>query len=203
MASTIEFYFDILSPYSYLGHQPLAALAAKFGCDVAYKPASLGELKLRAGNTGPSTREMPVKYAYARTDLARWAKRYGVALVPPKPGDWARLNRGAFFAIDRGQARDYMTRAWAKTWGGGGDPSDEALLQGVARELGWDPAAFLAFTIAPESDARFKTSTEAAHKRGVFGVPTFIVGDEMWWGNDRLQFVEEFLAAKAKVAASA
>ena len=198
--ATIDFYFDFLSPYSYLAHQQLPALAAKFRCDVAYKPASLAELKLRAGNTGPSTRDMPVKHKYARTDLARWAQRYGVPLKPPKSADSARLNKGALFAVDRGQARDYVARAWAKTWGGGGDPADEALLREVARELGWDANAFVAFTASPEAEARYKASTDEAAKRGVFGVPTFMVGEELWWGNDRMQFLEEFLAAQAKAA---
>ena len=200
MPGTIDFYFDFLSPYSYLAHAELPALAAKFRCDVVYKPASLAALKLAAGNTGPSTREMPVKHKYARTDLARWAQRYGVPMKPPKSGESARLNKGTFFAIDRGQARDYVARAWAKTWGGGGDPADEALLREVARELGWNPDAFVAFTVSADAEARYKASTEEAAKRGVFGVPTFFVGDEMWWGNDRLQFVEEFLAARAKAA---
>jgi len=198
--TTIDFYFDFLSPYSYLAHQKLPALAAKYRCDVTYKPASLAALKLAAGNTGPSTRDMPVKHKYARTDLARWAQRYGVPMKPPKSGESARLNRGALFAIDKGQARDYVARAWSKTWGAGGDPADEALLREVARELGWDANAFLAFTASPEAEARYKASTEEAAKRGVFGVPSFIVGEELWWGNDRMQFLEEFLAAQAKAA---
>jgi 2-hydroxychromene-2-carboxylate isomerase len=203
MPETIAFYFDFLSPYSYLAHQELPKLAARCGCAVEYRPVSLAELKLRAGNTGPSTRDMPIKHKYARTDLARWANRYGVPLKPPKSSDSARLNRGAFFAIDRNQARDYVARAWAKTWGGGGDMADEALLAEVARELGWDAAAFLAFTVSPSADARYKASTDEAHKRGVFGVPSFVVGDEMWWGNDRMQFLEEFLGTRAKAAATA
>ncbi len=202
MAETMDFYFDFLSPFSYLAHQRAPALAAKFRRELVYKPADLGELKTRAGNTGPSTREIPIKHAYARIDMARWAKRYGAPIQPPKSGNSKRLNRGAFFAIDRGQARDYVTRAWAKTWGGGGDPADEALLRDVAREMDWDPAAFLAFTAAPESEARYKASTDEAHKRGVFGVPTIFVDKEMWWGNDRLEFVEEYLAQRAKAAAA-
>nr|ART40121.1 K158 [uncultured bacterium] len=200
--ATIEFYFDFLSPYSYLAHQELPKLAARCRAELVYKPADLGELKLKAGNTGPSTRDMPVKHKYARADLARWAKRYGVPLVPPKSGNSARLNKGAFFAIDRGQARDYVAKAWSKTWGGGGDPADEALLRAVAGDLGWDANAFVAFTASPEADARYKASTEEAHKKGVFGVPTFIVGDELWWGNDRMSFLEEYLTASAKPAAA-
>jgi 2-hydroxychromene-2-carboxylate isomerase len=198
--ATIDFYFDFLSPYSYLAHQQLPALAAKFRCDVAYKPASLAALKLAAGNTGPSTAQMPVKHKYARTDLARWAQRYGAPLKPPKSPNSAQLNKGAFFAIDKGQARDYVARAWSKTWGGGGDPADEALMAEVAREMGWDANAFLAFTKSPEAEARYKATTDEGAKRGVFGVPSFVIGEELWWGNDRMSFLEEFLAAQAKAA---
>ena len=73
--------------------------------------------------------------------------------------------------------------------------TDPAVLADIARSLDWDPEAFVQFTRAPEADAQLEASTLAAHRCGVFGVPTMIIGDEMWWGNDRLDFVEEFMVA--------
>ena len=108
--------------------------------------------------------------------------------------DWPdRLNKGAFLAEDRDQTARYVTVAWHRVWGAGGDMGDEALLRAVAGDLGWDAGEYLTFTISPEAEARYRESTRAAHQRGVFGVPTMMVEDEMWWGNDRLEFLEEFL----------
>ena len=67
----------------------------------------------------------------------------------------------------------------------------------LADLLGWDAGEFLAFTESADAEARYRASTAAAHQRGVFGVPTMLIGEEMWWGNDRLEFLEEFLAAQS------
>ena len=195
MADTIDFYFDFLSPFSYLAHQKIPRLAADYGRDLVYHPVDLDVLKLKGENTGPSTRQMPLKYHYSGMDLQRWAARYGVRITRPKGHGPARLNRGAFFAQDSGRIGDYVEAAWRRVWRDGGDMGDEGLIGDVAGELGWDVAAFLAFTESSEADARLTDSTQAAHQRGAFGVPTFMIGDDMWWGNDRLDFVEEFLAA--------
>jgi 2-hydroxychromene-2-carboxylate isomerase len=74
---------------------------------------------------------------------------------------------------------------------------DETMLGGVAAKLDWKADEFLRFTLSNEAEAQYRASTLAAHRRGVFGVPTVVIGDEMWWGNDRLDFVEECMAAQA------
>ncbi|NQU70888.1 MAG: 2-hydroxychromene-2-carboxylate isomerase [Rhodospirillales bacterium] len=196
MPGVMDFYFDFISPFSYLAHTQLPDIAARHGRDIVYHPVDLKALKLDGGNTGPTTRDMPLKYRYSGTDMQRWAGRYGVKITRPtghaKGSD--RLNKGAFLAEDRGVTRDYVTAAWQRVWCDGGDMSDEALIGDVAVELGWDRDEFLAFIDSTDTETRYRASTQAAHDRGVFGVPTMMVGDEMWWGNDRLDFMEEFLA---------
>ena len=195
MSGVIDFHFDFISPFSYLAHCELPGIARKYGCDIVYHPVELSVLKLEGGNTGPTTRDMPLKYKYSGTDMQRWAARYGVTITRPtghNPGA-GRLNKGAFLAQDRGVAGAYVTAAWNQVWRDGGDMSDEALMRDVAGEIGWDADEFLAFTDSPDAEARYKASTQAAHDRGVFGVPTMMVGGEMWWGNDRLEFMEEYL----------
>ena len=198
MTGTIDFYFDIISPYSYLAHAVLPKIAAKHHREIAYRPVDLNVIKLKGGNTGPSSRDQPLKIKYAYQDFARWSARYGVPMkrlggYDPK----CRLTRGTFFAQDRGKAGDYVTAAWRRIWGEGGSLADEALMRALAREMGWKEDEFLAFLESAEADARFRDSTEAAHARGVFGVPAMIVDSELWWGNDRLDFMEEYLAAHA------
>lgn len=193
MTSTIELYVDLLSPFSYLALQRLPGLAARYGCDVDYKVLDLKEVKRLAGNTGPSTRDIPIKLRYAKIDQKRWAARYGVPITTPAFYDSSRLNRGFFFAKTRGQEHDYLLLVFHKVWGEGSSMVDEAMLRQVASKLGWGVEDFLRFTLPGGADAPYQASTLEAHKRGVFGVPTIIIDDQMWWGNDRLDFVEEYL----------
>jgi 2-hydroxychromene-2-carboxylate isomerase len=195
MPGKLDFYFDFVSPFSYLAHQALPALAERHGYKLDYRPIDLREVRLTAGNTGPMTRDQPLKLAYARQDQRRWAERYGVPITPPRSHDWSQLTRGAFFAIDRNEAQRYVAHVWHKIWGEGG-AMDDALIRSVAQAMGWDAAAFLSFTASPAAEARYRASTKEAHARGIFGVPTMMVGDEMWWGNDRLDFLDEYLRAR-------
>jgi 2-hydroxychromene-2-carboxylate isomerase len=196
--ATIEFYFDFISPFSYLAYQRLPDLAARFGHRLECRAINLAETKLLGGNTGPTSREQPLKRRYNQWDKERWARRYGVPIVNPVSYGPDRLNKGAFFAAGRGATHPYIACAWRKVWGEGGDMAGEAILRDVARELRWDEGEFLAFTVSREADARYRDATRAAHERGVFGVPTMMIGDEMWWGNDRLDFLEQHLAAQER-----
>ena len=202
MATAIDFYFDFISPYSYLAHTQLPKIAAKHGYAIAYHPVDLNVLKTAGGNTGPASREQPLKFKYVYADFARWSARYGVPMkrlggYDPK----CRLTRGTFYARDHNQAGAYVTATWKRIWGEGGSLADEALMRAVAREMGWKEDEFLAFMDSADAEKRFKTETDAATARGVFGVPTMMLGEELWWGNDRLDFLEEYLAAHAAAPA--
>lgn len=195
MSGVIDFYFDFISPFSYLAHCRLPAIAARHDCEIVYHVADLAVLKLEGGNTGPTTRDMPLKLRYSGADQQRWAKRYGVTIKRPSAYGPNRLNEGVFWAADHGAVGEYVTATWRRLWGEGGDMSDPALIGGVAEELGWNVGEFLAFTESDDAETRYRASTREAHQRGVFGVPTMMIGEEMWWGNDRLDFMEEYLSA--------
>ena len=191
--TTIEFFFDFLSPFAYLVHQQLPALAQRHGCELRYVPMDLPRAKRAAGNTGPSNREIPVKLRYLTADMNRWARRYGVPLVFPKSFASERMNKGTLFALDRGEAGAYVQAGFARVWGRGDDMSSNQVLRELAAEMRWPVDEFLSFIESPAAADRFEALNLEAHRRGVFGVPTMLVGDEMWWGNDRLHFLEEFL----------
>lgn len=198
---SIEFFLDFLSPFAYLTHQKLPALAQHYGYVLRFVPIDLPRAKLAAGNTGPSNRQVPAKLRYLTTDMNRWAQRYGVPLKFPKTFASERMNKGVLFAQDRGRAQDYVTAAFASAWARGGeDLADSTLLASIARQLGWPESEFLAFVDSPEATERFEALNLEAHRRGVFGVPTMLIGEEMWWGNDRLQFLEEFLQQQSAKA---
>lgn len=195
MIGTIDFYFDFLSPFAYLAQQRLPAIADRFGCTLSYRPVDLARLKLLARNTGPATREMPIKLAYMRADMQRWAHRYGVSLHPLKSYDSARLNRGTLFAAARGMAHVYVDYAWRRVYGEGADLADRSLLSEIASRFGWSQADLVAFIDSPGATKAYEESTQEAHRRGAFGVPSMMIGDRLWWGNDRLEFLEEHLVA--------
>lgn len=193
MERIIDFYFDLISPFSYFAHHRLPDLATRYGYGIRYHPVDLKSLKLLAGNTAPATRAIPIKLAYAREDQKRWAARYGIPVKPPQEYASSLLNKGALFACDPGATRRYVTLAFHKVWGEGGPMTTEPLLRSIASGMGWDFAAFDTFIRSNEADENYARLTQSAHERGVFGVPAMMIDDELWWGNDRLDFLREHL----------
>ena len=194
----IDFYFDFISPFSYLAHQRIPQLANRYGYAIEYHVADLATLKRLAGNTAPRMIDMTLKLDYSRIDQKRWATRYGVPITPPSGShDSSWLNRGAFFAADRKCTADYVTTVWTRMRRDGRDLAEEGTWREVAQDLGWDAAEFVAFVRSDASLDRYRNASQQAHDRGVFGVPTMLIGKEMWWGNDRLDFLEEYLNSRS------
>lgn len=194
MAVDLDFFFDFLSPFAYLAHKRLVRLCSEHKVTLNYKPIDLPRAKLAAGNTGPSNRTIPVKIRYLMTDINRWAVKSGLPVHFPKGLDSARMNKGAFLAIERNVATRYVDGGFRLGWGQGDDLNDDDTLRRLAGEMGWPADEFLAFVASPEAEAAYEAVNREAHARGVFGVPTMLIGEEMWWGNDRLDFLAEYLA---------
>lgn len=193
MTKTIEFYLDFMSPYAYLAHHHLLQMQSEFGFALRYHPIDLTEVKIAVGNTGPSNRAIPAKIAYLSVDLQRWASRYGIPLTVPGSHDSKMANIGLLVANDRHKAPEYCHAVWARTWGAGGDFASLALLGDVAEELGWNSAEFCELIASVKLENSYQKETDAAVSAGVFGVPIMMLGDEMWWGNDRLIFLQQQL----------
>ena len=161
MPGIIDFYFDFISPNSSLAHTQLPALAARYGWEIRYHVGNLAAIKLKGGNSGPTTREMPLKFRYSGVDMQRWAARYGVTITRPAGHQPNRLNKGFFLAEDRNAAFEYVTTAWSRVWRDGGDMGDAALLAVIATDLGWEEEEFLAFTQSVDAGARYEAATAA------------------------------------------
>ena len=190
----LDFYFDIYSPYAYLGFHRLQKILAATQCEVAYHPVDLKQLKVAAGNTGPPNVEIPPKIRYLLVDLKRWAGRYGLPFGNiPKAKNYARINSGIFYALQQNQAIEYITAAYDLVWGRGGNADDDGELRSLARALDWDEDTFMAYLASEEAGSAFNESIAGAIDKGVFGVPTVLQGEDMWWGNDRMDFLEEAL----------
>ncbi len=196
MTAQIGFYFDMVSPFSYLAHLKLPALAARYGYALAYHPMEIAAAKTAAGNYGPPNREVPAKMKVLVQDLGRWAARYQAPLVLPKNFDCGRWNIAALFACSQeDKVASFVSEAWARIYGRGIDPTDNTELRAAATASGLDADAMTAYADSARGRADFSAACNAAHGRGVFGAPVMIIGDQLWWGNDRLDFLEEYLAA--------
>lgn len=197
MARRLEFFFDYGSPFSYLADTQLAGLAARTGARVVYRPMLLGGLFKETGNVSPL--EIEAKRKYNMLDLERWAKRYRVP--PPHnphfPINTIRLMRGAVAAERSGVFAAYHRAIFDAFWRDGLNLGDAAVVRQVLERAGLDAARLE--TMAEEQVVKdaLRAATDEAARRGAFGAPTFFVDGEMFFGNDRLTFVEEALGARS------
>ena len=194
MANTVEFYFDFGSPYSYLAYKALPAVAAAHGAQIVWQPMLLGGVFKATGNHSPV--EIPAKGKWLNQDLQRWAARYGAAFKhnPHFPINTLVLMRGAAGMQLRGlDFGKYAETVFHAMWAQPRNLGDPAELGAVLSKAGFDAGAFMSLVGDPEVKERLKNTTESAVVRGVFGAPTFFVGDQMFWGQDRLDFVAEAL----------
>lgn len=190
----IVFYLDFISPFAYLANARLPEIAARHGASIAYRPLDVMHAKLAAGNFTPSTRSLPAKARFIRRDRLGWAERYGMPMNDPKAFRAPRLNSGLLYAGDCGKARAYADAAFHRTWGLGGDPDDDTLLAAVADDIGMDAHSLFDYVQTPQAQSRYREIQQEAYRLGVFGVPMTMIGEQMFWGNDRLDFLEECLA---------
>lgn len=197
MAKTLDLYIDLISPFSYLCNLKLPELAERYAYTITYHPIDIPTAKLAAGNYGPSNMKVPAKIKALGQDLHRWAEHYGVPFKFPKGFNGWRMNAGILFAQAHGKARAYVDRAYWLLWAEGVDPNDDEVLRGLARDAGLDAQAFLDYVGSPEADKAFQQCRVAAHARGVYGAPIMMIDDQIWWGNDRLMFVESYMQKHA------
>lgn len=194
MSKKIEFYFDFVSPWSYMASTQLPALASKYEAEIVYKPALLGGIFKAVGNVAPAT--IPAKGKWLLLDLGRHAQKYGVPFQMPThfPVNTLKGMRGALVAMQDGYFADYYAALWSAVWVMGRNVGDTAVLQTIIREIDQDPALFTQQIEAPAIKQELIERTNEAVSRGLFGMPTFFVDGEMYFGQDRLDFVEDALA---------
>jgi 2-hydroxychromene-2-carboxylate isomerase len=196
MSSSVEFFFDVGSPTSYLAWTQLPALCEQAGATLVYRPMLLGAVFQATGNASPAT--VAAKARYMNDDMARFARRYRVPLAvnPHFPINTLTLMRGAAGVQLRTPQRlpDYLRGVFGAIWVEALNLNDPAITAQALRDAGFEPAELLALTADPDVKAALRATTDEAVARGVFGAPTMFVGDAMFFGQDRLDFVREALA---------
>jgi 2-hydroxychromene-2-carboxylate isomerase len=188
---TIEFFYDFGSPAAYLAYTQLPGIAARTGAKIVYRPFLLGAVFKATGNRSPV--EVPAKGKWIMADFARFALRYGVPYGVPAnfPINTLSLMRGAVAAERDGRLVPYSDAVYRAIFAEQRNMEDPVTVATVLREAGFDPAAMLAAIATAEVKDGLRANTDEAVARGVFGTPTCFVGGEMFFGQDRLDFVEE------------
>ena len=195
MSKSVEFFFDVGSPTVYLAATQLSKIAGRHGATVLWRPFLLGGVFKATGNVSPAT--VPAKSRYMGDDLERFARRYKVPFLfnPFFPVNTLALMRGAVAYQQQGRLDQYIEAIFSAMWVTGKNMNEPTIVAEVLDTIGIEAQEFLVAIAAQDVKDKLKNNTEEAVKRGAFGAPTFFVGDEMFFGQDRLDFVEAALAA--------
>ena len=200
MARSVEFLFDYGSPNAYMVHRVLPAFASRLGVEVIATPCLLGGIFKASNNKSPIVQyaDIPAKLAYERLEMRRFVRKNGLSsfkMNPHFPVNTLLIMRGAMVAQELGRLSAFSEAMFAGMWEQGLNLSDPEIVATAVAAAGLDAKALLARAATPEIKAALATNTEAAVARGVFGIPTFFVGDEMFFGKERLGQVEEAIVA--------
>ena len=191
----IEFFFDISSPWTYLAFTNIQPLAAELGATVRWKPFMVGGVFNTVNPTVYESRRTPVpsKQAYLGKSLADWARWTGVQInFPPKvfPVNSVKAMRGCLWLEPQGKLLAFASAVFEAYWSREEDISQDAVLLKICQTLGVDGAEFLAGIAQPAIKEQLKSNTEEVIRRGGFGSPTMFLGDDMYFGNDRLALLK-------------
>lgn len=197
MTKTVEFFYDFTSPTAYLAWRRLPAIAKRTGATINYRPMFLGGVMQTTGNRPPGT--LAVKGKWMAADLQRWAKKFNTPYQPNPhfPMMTLMVQRAAQEWVDRPDFETYLSAIFTAAWQDQKNIADKAVLAEILTTAGFSPDEFFAAAENPANKEKLKAVTDEAVARGVFGAPTFFVqtadGEEMHFGQDRLDFVEEAL----------
>lgn len=189
---TIEFYYDIASPYTYLAATQIDDEADKAGADVEWKPFLLGGVFKAVGNTMPAA--VPPKAAFMLKDLERWSSIYEVNFAFPAdnfPINSIATQRAltALYIEDPAQMKAMAMELFDRYWVRGEDVSKPETIEAAAAEVGVDAGWLKERMTDPEVKEKLRELTDEAIEKGAFGAPTFVVGDDVFFGNDRIEHV--------------
>jgi 2-hydroxychromene-2-carboxylate isomerase len=201
VTKSLELIFDFGSPNAYLTLKILPELLDRTGADLVTTPCLLGGIFKATGNKAPMIQyaEAPAKLAYEHLEMRRFIEKHALSkfrLNPHFPVNTLLIMRGAIVADDEGVLDDYVDAVNRAMWEEGLKMDDAEVAAAFITANGFDGPALLARTQEPGIKAKLVANTEAAVARGVFGIPTFFVGSEMFFGKDRLAQVEDALLAR-------
>jgi len=190
MIKSVEFWFDYGSPTAYLAHWRLKDLAGRVDSAIDFRPMLLGAVFQATGNRTPM--EIKAKSEWMEWDMNNFAERHGIPFVmnPYFIINTLPLMRGALVAEQRNELERYSDAMFNAIWCDGRNMGDSEVIGATLAENGFEVAAYFAGVQEQEIKDELKRCVEHAVAKGVFGAPTFFVGDKMWFGQDRLDWIE-------------
>ena len=191
----VEFHFDFGSPNAYLSHLVIPAIEARTGAAFVYVPVLLGGIFKLTNNVSPVVANQGIrnKAEYQRLEMRRFMRAHGITafkLNPYFPVNTLQIVRAAIVAEEEGYLKAYADAVFGHMWAEPKKMDDPEIIEAALGQSGFDGARILARTQEPAIKARLMENTERSVARGTFGSPTFFVGDEIYFGKDRLADVE-------------
>jgi 2-hydroxychromene-2-carboxylate isomerase len=198
MSRPIDYYFSLVSPWAYIGHAPFVDIVRQHDLDVNYKPVFLGRVFAETGGL-PLAQRHPVRQRYRLLELQRWRDKRGLSFnIQPKhwPFDVLLPDR-AVIAINaaKGDPEPFLRRAFAAIWEEERNLADPDVLADVATQAGFDAAAILDFAQGSAAEAIYALNLENAVAGDVFGSPSYVLDGEVFWGQDRLELLDDALSS--------
>ncbi len=183
----VSVYFNFRSPYCYLASKTMFSVFDAYRIRLRWRPLGGWD-----GRSPPDRAK--VKIPSTRQDVARWCRRLGVPFNPPPvTTDPTRAGAGSLLAEEKGVLRAYIVEMMRAEWSEGNDIGNADAIIAVGTRVGLDPGALSSAIDDPARHAQLQANWVEAQDQGVIGVPTFVVDDEIFWGNDRLEFLREHL----------
>ncbi len=203
----IEFFFDCSSPWTYLAFHNIQSMAAELNEPIAWRPILVGGIFNRINPSVYSSREHPVppKMDYMLKDIQDWAQLAQLKIcMPPKvfPVNSVKAMRACLWLMPQGKLVPFATAVFEAYWSREEDISQDAVLQRIGESLGIKGADLMAGISQPEIKTQLIANTDEAIRRGAFGSPTMYLGDDMYFGNDRLSVLKEAVLRARRSAQS-
>lgn len=192
--ASVEFWFEFASTYSYPASMRVEEVASAAGVEVIWRPFLLGPVFGKQGLTDSPFNVFEQKGRYMWRDMARICAADGIEFNKPElfPQNGLKAARVALLGMEEGWGPDFVRAVYRANFVDGLTISDDAVIARLLEGLGQDPGFVTTKAYAPENKDRLKAQTERAWDMGLFGAPSFTVGDELFWGNDRMEAAIEW-----------
>jgi 2-hydroxychromene-2-carboxylate isomerase len=196
MARRIDYYFSLISPWAYIGHAPFMDIAQRYGLEINYKPVFLGRVFAETGGL-PLAQRHPARQRYRLVELQRWADRRGLSFnIRPKhwPFDVNLADRFVVAIQARHENPDpFLRRAFAAVWEEERNLADPLVIAELAEQVGLESASLLDMAQSSTTEVLYALNLENAVDGDVFGSPAYVLDGEVFWGQDRLDLLEDAL----------